>query len=646
MTTSPETETAITRLSGVDDQPLPPDPQFARRDWHDLTGVWSFAHDDADLGLAEGWQAVDRAWEQTITVPYPPESAMSGIGDTAFHRVIWYSRRAAVEVAPGHRAVLHFGAVDYRCTVWCNGSRVVDHEGGMTPFAADITDALADGPEQVITVRVEDDPTDVAQPRGKQDWRSETQGIFYERTSGIWQPVWWEEVDPRHLTELVWRPDLSRSGVEVELDTTRIPTGATARIRLSVDGEEIVTAELGLDAGPQSTTGWLHIPGLSHAMGRRRLLWSVENPVLIDAHVELIVDGTVVDTVESYLGLRTCGTRDGHFLLNGHPVVLRMVLEQGYWPDSHLTAPDEDARRREVELIKELGFNGARIHQKVEDPRFLYWCDRLGLLVWGEMANAFVYTRQAAQRLVTEWLEVVRRDRSRPSIVAWIPINESWGVPDIATDPAQQHFATSMYHLTKALDPTRPTVSNEGWEYTVSDLWGIHDYTPRGDSIRQRYGDPESLRRTLTDRGPGRRRVLLGEPDAQGQPIMITEFGGLSYVPAGGGKWFGYSTITSTEEFAERLDDLIAAICEVPDLVGFCYTQFTDTLQENNGLLYADRTPKLPVEQIRAIVTRPSASLPSEEIDAYRRAAQAGTSPESDAGVVRSLRNGARAGRR
>ncbi|WP_229670153.1 glycoside hydrolase family 2 TIM barrel-domain containing protein [Microlunatus endophyticus] len=355
-------------------------------------------------------------------------------------------------------------------------------------------------------------------------------------------------------------------------------------------------------------------------MATERLLWTPERPTLIDADIE-VTHGTDSDRVSSYLGLRSIEVRDGQLMLNGRPYFLRMVLEQGYWPQSQLAAPDPAALRTEVELIKELGFNAARIHQKVEDPRFLYWCDRLGLAVWGEMANAFAYSARSCELLLHEWPAVLRRDRSHPSILGWVPINESWGVTEISEHPAQQDFATAMYYLTKAIDPTRPAMSNEGWEHTESDIWGIHDYTPSGDGIRARYSD-QALPRTLTDRGPGRRRILVGDRENRGQAVMITEFGGLSYAPEVGQHWFGYSTVTSEAEYLDRFEDLVTAITEQPALMGFCYTQLTDTLQENNGLLHADRTPKLPVERIRAVVTTPAKAIPAEEVDSYRRAAQ------------------------
>nr|WP_276617584.1 glycoside hydrolase family 2 TIM barrel-domain containing protein [Streptomyces coryli] len=355
---------------------------------------------------------------------------------------------------------------------------------------------------------------------------------------------------------------------------------------------------------------------------RPGLLWSPEDPTLIDAEVVLEeIPSAPADRVTGYVGLRSTGYRDGFFLLNGRPYYLRMALEQGFWPESHLAAPGEEALRREVELIKELGFTGARIHQKAEDPRFLYWCDRLGLLVWGEMANAFEFSERAVTRLTTEWQALMRRDHSHPCIVTWVPLNESWGTPQLTASAQQRAYLSALYHLTKALDPTRPALSNEGWEHAVSDIWGVHDYTPDPASLTRRYGDAAALAETLHGAGPGRWKVHLEATERNGQPVVITEFGGLSYLPEAGQKWFGYGTVGTPEELREQFGALVGAILDAPGVSGFCYTQLTDTRQEKNGLLTEDRRPKLPPEEIRAIVARPSRALPSEAVDAHRRTA-------------------------
>jgi beta-galactosidase/beta-glucuronidase len=605
----------------VTDLSTAPVPHRVRDGWTDLSGEWQFRYDDAARGIEEHWYDADSpGFDRTITVPYPPESELSGIADSGFHPVVWYRR--TVPLTPPddeQRVVLHFGAVDYRATVWVNGRLVAEHTGGHTPFSVDITDVLAN--EQVLVVRAEDRPGDVGQPRGKQDWRAEPHGIFYHRTTGIWQPVWLERVPAVHVTDLCWTGDRYAGTATLELRLSAEPEqGTTLAVRIEHDGAPLVEQVLAVTSSEPRLV--LEVPGLTHPDGDR-LIWSPERPTLLDAEIELRAPDGGVDRVSSYLGIRSADIADGMFRLNGAPYFLRLVLEQGFWPQSHLAAPDAAALRREVELIKGLGFNGARIHQKVEDPRFLYWCDRLGLLVWGEMANAFVFTQRTVERTITEWLEVVRRDRTHPCVVTWVPINESWGAPDIARSAAQQHYATSLYHLTKALDPTRPVISNDGWEHTESDIWGVHDYTPHGESIRERYGTPEDLERTLSGSDPGRRKVLLGDPVRQGQPVMITEFGGLSYAPREGEEWFGYSTASDPDDLLRRFADLVTAIADSRELAGFCYTQLTDTLQERNGLLDENRVPKLDVEKVREIVSQPAAAIPSEVVDGFRRRAEA-----------------------
>ncbi len=593
-----------------------PNPMLRRDGWVDLCGPWAFAYDDHDVGMAQGWAADPSRLRGKITVPFPPESAASGVGDPAYHRVVWYHRTFEAAAGSDERVVLHFGAVDYRATVWVDGQHVGDHEGGHTSFWLDVTAALSSAGGHDLVVRAEDDPHDASQPRGKQDWQPEPHGIWYDRTTGIWQPVWLETVPAVHLRRATWTTDLAGASVhgDIVLSDAGEDTWVHVVLRL---GDELL-AEGQVRATHPELRLDLPIPALGNGQDHGRLLWTPESPTLVDVTVT-VRSGATQDQARSYLGLRTTGFRDGRFLLNGRPYYLRMVLEQGYWPQSHLAAPDDDALRREVRLIKDLGFNGARLHQKVEDPRFLEWCDRLGLLVWGEMAAAYAFSTTAMERTTREWLEVVRRDRGHPCIVTWVPLNESWGVPGIATDPAQQAFATALYHLTRALDPSRPVISNDGWEHTVSDIWGVHDYAPKGESLRARFGSRDALQDTLRGSGPGRRRVLLLAGDDRGQPVVVTEFGGLSFAPRAGEKWFGYGTVESTEELLEAFADLVGALLDCEDVAGFCYTQLTDTLQERNGLLTQDREPKLPLDAVREIVTRPSRAIPSEEVDAHRR---------------------------
>lgn len=578
-----------------------PRPQLVRSRWTDLSGEWTFQHDDADRGLAERWY--DRATlDENIIVPFPPESSASTIGDTAYHRIFWYQRdiSAADLEGAGHgadaRLMLNFGAVDYRAQVWLNGSFVGTHEGGHTPFSFDVTDVLVDGGSQSLVLRVEDDPLDVEQPRGKQDWLEHPHVVWYHRTSGIWQPVWLEAIPAVAVRTIRWVSDVHAATVTARLELSAVPlTEVPARVRLSIDGTPL--AEVTTSTSRPSITVTLPIAALGNGQAYEELLWSPEHPRLVDAEVSV-----GEDTVVSYLGLRTVRVGEGRFWLNDRPYYLRSVLNQGYWPESHLAAPSADALRAEAQLIKDLGFNATRVHQKFEDPRFLYWADRLGLLVWGEAPAAFEYSPTAVERNVREWLEVVRRDASHPSIVAWVPLNESWGVQHIAFDVRMQHYARSLVDLTKALDPTRPVVSNDGWEQVATDIVAIHDYADDPDVIAERYASRAAVHDLVRTAGPaGRRLVLSGEVDDL--PVMLTEFGGISYdVDAHEDAW-GYSTANGAEDFGSRLEALMAAVHASRGLQGFCYTQLTDTLQETNGLLTEGRLPKIPLEQIRRAIT-------------------------------------------
>ena len=577
-----------------------PRPQLLRAAWADLTGTWSFAVDDDDRGEREGWYR-DPRFDREIVVPFPPESSASGIGDTAPHRVVWYHRRidAAALAGAGHtegrRLMLRFGAVDYRALVWVDGRLAGSHEGGHTPFSFDVTELLGEGEVHDVVVRAEDDPDDIAQPRGKQDWREHPHVIWYHRTTGIWQPVWLESVPATAIELLHWTADPATATVRARIVLSRAPREPIP-VRIALGLGDRPLAEVATVADRAELDVVLTLPELANGQAAEELMWSPERPRLVDAVVE-----AGEDRVASYLGIRTAAVERGAFLLNGLPYYLRSVLEQGYWPETHLAAPSSAALRDEVALIKELGFNAARLHQKFEDPRMLYWADRLGLLLWGEAPAAFTFTPTAIERTVREWLEVVRRDLSHPSIVAWVPLNESWGIQHVAHDPRMQHYARSLVELTRALDVTRPVVSNDGWEQVDTDIVGVHDYEVSADVVAERYRDRAAIDRMLAGHGPaGRRLVVSG--DTADAPVMLTEFGGISYdVDAVDDAW-GYATAGTEETFGGMLESLLAAVHGASALAGFCYTQFSDTLQETNGLVTPARQPKLPMERIRAAI--------------------------------------------
>jgi beta-galactosidase/beta-glucuronidase len=579
-----------------------PRPQLQRERWYSLNGPWDFALDPD--GIWRNANQVD--WSERITVPFAPEAASSGIGHTGFFRACWYRRRCELPPrSPGERWILHFGAVDWSATIWINGTYAGQHAGGYTPFHFDVTELVSDSNCEIV-VRAEDDPDDLAKPRGKQDWQLEPHSIWYPRTTGIWQTVWLEKVPATRIGRLAFTPNLAHweVGVQVWLDGDRrrslrlgvkLRNGSTV---LAADTYQIINGEVHRGVV-------LSDPGIDDS--RNELLWSPHAPRLIDVDLELWGErGELIDQVRSYVALRSATVQGDRFLLNGRPYLLRMVLDQGYWPGSGLTAPDDQALRRDVELAREMGFNGVRKHQKIEDPRYLYWADRLGLAVWEEMPSAYRFTSESVERLSREWTAVIQRDYSHPCIIAWVPINESWGVPNLPDIPRERHYVQALYHLTKTLDPTRPVIGNDGWESVSTDIIGIHDYDDQPERIARRYHADEILPRLFKRERPGGRLLVLeGHPHAD-VPLMLTEFGGIALARAESGIW-GYSVANSSEEFGRQYERILRVVRNLALLAGFCYTQFTDTYQEANGLLYADRVPKIPLRQIAAATAGPPA---------------------------------------
>jgi beta-galactosidase/beta-glucuronidase len=593
-------------------RPEYPRPQFRRRAWINLNGEWSFAFDDKDAGLAGCWPDVtpqelrsdDSPFDRSIVVPFCYQAELSGIGETTFHDVAWYARTFEFTSADDERLFLHFGAVDYRATVWVNGLQVASHEGGHTPFSADVTHALAGAAaENVVVVRAEDSSTDVTIPRGKQYWKEKSEGIFYTRTTGIWQTVWLEPVNRRRIEKFRLTPDVDTSSIDLEVDVSGVEPGVSLRVKVTFEGEPAVEDTVRLHSSPIERSLPLlrrgdapETPHLSE--WPVAALWSPDEPNLYDLTLELLDKaGGMIDTVDSYFGMRKIEVKGGKVFLNGRPLYQRLVLDQGYFPEGILTAPTDDDLRRDVELAKEMGFNGVRKHQKLEDPRWLYWADTLGLLVWGEMANAYQYSPDYVRRMTAEWQEALGRDYNHPCIVVWVPMNESWGVPNLAHDSGQTEHLLSLYHLTHSFDSTRPVVSNDGWEHALTDLCTIHDYRD-ADALRTSYGSREAAIHAK----PARRPVYVAGHGHRGEPILISEFGGIAF--SGDEAGWGYSMVFDAEEFLERYESLIEALLQSEPVQGFCYTQLTDVEQEVNGLLTYDRKPKAPLEKIREIIVR------------------------------------------
>jgi beta-galactosidase/beta-glucuronidase len=570
-----------------------------RSNWTSLNGVWRFFYDDA-CEFTHPTQI--KSWPMEIIVPFPPESEASGIGDRDFHLVCWYQRDFDCTPSLG-RVILRFGAVDYVARVWVNDRFAAAHEGGHTPFWADITHLLNPLGKQTVTVQVEDDPHELAKPRGKQDWQLEPHSIWYPRTTGIWQTVWIEHVPTNYIEKIRWTPQVETYAIgfearvigdEVEECAVDVCLRHGDRL-LAHDRYRVVNREA-------DRLIILSDPGIDDY--RNELLWSPERPTLIDAKVRLMRGEEVLDEFDSYTALRSVNILRDRFMLNGRPYTLRLVLDQGYWPDTLLAAPSDDALRRDVELAKAMGFNGVRKHQKIEDPRYLYWADKLGLMVWEEMPSAYRFTRSAIKRMVREWTEVIERDYSHPCVIVWVPFNESWGVPELTAVGKHRHAVEALYHLTKTLDATRPVIGNDGWESSATDIIGIHDYDANVEHLHQRYGAEVKPEQLFDRRRPGGRILTLDGYPHRGQPIMLSEFGGIAYAKCpqpGVTHTWGYTVARDDEEFRRMYTELMYAVIHTALFSGFCYTQFADTFQEANGLLCADRTPKIPVADIASV---------------------------------------------
>jgi beta-galactosidase/beta-glucuronidase len=572
-----------------------PRPQFKRQEWLNLNGEWDFTFDDHNQGLKEKWYK-QFPEDKKIIVPFAYQTEQSGINDPSFHEVVWYRKKFSVDEAwLDQEIILHFGAVDYLSWVYVNGELVTFHEGGNTPFSANITSFYNKNEENEIVVRVEDPSEDVTIPRGKQYWHEQSASIFYTRTTGIWQPVWLEPVHAQNIEGIRFTPDIDRGDITVEYDVPK-DEALSIKTTISYKGKLLVEEESKVlesyvkrsynirnrftDRSNIHDDGWY---------------WTPENPNLFDVNIQLLKDGTVLDSVDSYFGMRKVSIEDGRFLLNNKPYYQKLVLDQGYFPGALLTAPTDDDLKKDIVLAKEMGFNGARKHQKVEDPRYLYWADKLGFLVWGEMANCSEYSEEAVRRLATEWIDVVKRDYNHPSLIVWVPLNESWGISRVAFEKQQQDHATSMYYLTKSIDTTRPVLSNEGWEHTVSDICGIHNYNS-AEHIRNSYETVESAIQTE----PANRVIYAKGYEYRGEPIMITEYGGIAYKVDEQEGW-GYSSVKTSDDLVEEYRKVTEAIFNSNVLQGFCYTQLTDVEQEINGLLTYDRQPKCNLEKIKEI---------------------------------------------
>ena len=563
---------------------------MVRDEWKNLNGLWDYAIIARDANRPEEYQG-------KILVPFAVESALSGVGKpVGSKQCLWYHTAFTIPSGwKGKKIFLNFGAIDWESTIWVNGKEIGTHRGGYDSFCFDITDALKGAGEQELVIRVWD-PTDennATQPHGKQVMRPG--GIFYTAVTGIWQSVWLEKVGAGWIEYARWVPDLNGYRFELLARIAGRWEGLRLRVVLHIDSKVLARDEYAVVCAEVHRSVSLSDPGIDDY--RNKLLWSPDRPTLVLADLELIDQhDNVLDRLHTYTAMRSPSVLGDRFMLNGRPLHLRLVLDQGYWPESGLTPPSDEAARADVELVKQMGFNGVRAHQRIPDPRYLYWADVLGLVVWEEMPSPYRFSTPTVLRLTSQWAEAIQRDISHPCVIVYVPLNESWGVPDLPTNSAHRHTVRAMYHLTKALDDSRPVVGNDGWEMDLTDIIAIHDYDSSPESIVNRYQDLRQPQQILSSQRPGRRVLLLNKQAYRGQPIMLTEFGGIAMRHKG--SW-GYSQVEGPRQLQRQYSRLMQAVHSLPGLAGFCYTQFADTYQEANGLLRADRTPKFPLEQMR-----------------------------------------------
>ncbi|UZJ52129.1 hypothetical protein CBS101457_001449 [Exobasidium rhododendri] len=616
-------------------RPEHPRPDWKRPDekWENLNGRWHFAFDDQDIGMLEGWWkwregvSKQQPFDRTIVVPFAHQTELSGVYDRQPHEVVWYGRSVKVPASlkTDERVLLHFGAVDYHATVWVDSHQVTQHTGGHVPFHVDITHILRSTDEEdvSIVVRASDPPNDVTQPRGKQYWQTKIEGIWYHPTTGIWQTVWMEHVPYSRINRATVATNVDLGTISVVADLLNVGSttaeklqGARMTVDVAIDGVFIASSSSLISNDTAQAAVYLSVlvNGLERpasilskvkrdAWHEGLALWSPDHPTLYTLRLSMSSQqGEVLDRVDTYTGMRKIHIANGKIYLNNERLFQALSLDQGYWPQAGLTAPSDEALQRDIILMKEAGLNGCRKHQKVEDPRFLYHADRLGYLVWSEMANAYDFSQSSLIRFQSEWTEAVIRNINHPSVIAWTPINESWGVPKLATSKTQRDFLRSLYYLTKTIDPSRPVITNDGWEQgDPTDIVGFHD-----------YGDPDAVKGTVANverilMPKAGRDVILPGDEYKGQPIILTEMGGFSLKSKDGmdkeGHW-GYAEAGDEENLMHRIQTLVDGVIDGGICQGFCYTQTTDTEQEVNGILTQDRQFKIPAEKLRAAFGR------------------------------------------
>ena len=567
-----------------------PRPQFKRDNWLSLNGEWEFAFDDKNEGVKLGYHKGEKSFNSTINVPFTYQYEASGIGDCSMHETVWYRRKFKTET--GKRALLCFNGADYQADVWVNGFHAITHVGGFAPFNVDITDYLNEE-ENLLVVRCVD-PFDPTIPRGKQSWTGERFGCWYIPNTGIWQSVWIEYFGIDMIQSHTLTPDPDTCSFSGEIKTL-YGLANECEITLTYGGKLIKKQTFSLDGKyTRYTVRLMELDFVDESF-----FWSPERPNLFYVDFALKANGESVDLAHTRFGMRKISVDgSGKICLNNRPLYQRLILDQGYWPESGLTPPSLDAIKKDIELCMAMGFNGARKHQKFEDPYFYYLADEMGYLTWCEMPSAYNFNADEISYITKEWQEIMAVARNFTSVVCYVPLNESWGTRKIVIDKDQQNFARSLYYLTKSIDASRLVSTNDGWEnIDKTDILSIHDYAFSGKKFPAYY-----VKENYDEIYPQGRKLMCLNNKYEGHPVLFTEFGGIAMrSEEKNGNW-GYNTgAANEEEFLSRYADLMKGIYQTADFQGFCYTQVSDVQQEVNGLLTPDRKPKFNVEKLKQL---------------------------------------------
>lgn len=491
------------------------------------------------------------------------------------------------------KVLLHFEGSDYLTKVWINGKYIGLNEGGYSRFSFDIQEYVIEG-ENDITVKVEDSLAK-EQPRGKQRYKRESWECWYIQTTGIWKTVWLEWVSKNYIKQIKNTPNTDRETIQLEYEINITEkefenNNFYIETEISFNGEILNTNKTLLNNSYQEAEVKICQENIGHIIRK----WSTTEPNLYDITYKLYCNDGIIDIVHSYFGIRKVSIQNDEIFLNDEKLYLKLILDQGYWKESHLTPPSEDALIKDIDIALDYGYNGVRKHQKIEDERFLYWCDVKGVLVWSEMPSFYNFNDKSVKSFIEQWIKVVKQNYNHPSIITWVPINESWGVPNIKNNKKQQSFANSLYYITKSLDDTRPVISNDGWEHTISDIITIHDYKQDGELLYSEYNDEDKkVLNNLVDYNLKHKLFCKGYK-YEGQPVIMSEYGGIALKSEEG---WGYGDQVKNEKgFLERFTSLTNAIKNTPYITGYCYTQLTDVQQEINGLVDENRNGKFSRE--------------------------------------------------